>query len=315
MPVTVSIIIRTYNEERYLDELLCSIDVQELNMIVEVVLVDSGSTDTTLKIAEKHGCRIKTIKKVDFTYGFSLNVGCEASLGDYLVFVSGHCIPVNKNWLQNLLAPLVDGTVEYCYGGQLGRDTTKFSESVHFAKTFPDYDKLPQSGYFCNNANAAITKTCWSQYRFDEKLTGLEDIHLAKRMVAEDRKVGYVSTAPVYHIHDETWGQVISRYEREAYALQSITPELHFNRLDFFRFFFSGVFADVSKAAASGQLLSAFLEIVQFRLCMYWGTYRGSKEHRELSDKMKMAFFYPKDQEKGHYEKRKNRGIIANEGK
>ena len=233
MPITASIIIRTYNEERYLDELLHAIKGQELNDInLEVVLVDSGSTDGTIEIAKRHKIRFKTINKSDFSFGYSLNVGCRFSVGDYLVFISGHCVPCNVKWLKHILAPLVNRTVDYCYGRQIGRDTTKFSENVHFEKTFPSYDKMPQNNYFCNNANAAITRDCWEKCMFDESLTGLEDLQLAKRLIAAGRQVGYVSNASVYHIHDESWPQVMNRYEREAYALQTIAPELHFDRLD-----------------------------------------------------------------------------------
>ncbi len=50
-----SIVIRTYNEERYLNELLTAISEQKNNLVEhEVVIVDSGSTDRTLEIAEKH---------------------------------------------------------------------------------------------------------------------------------------------------------------------------------------------------------------------------------------------------------------------
>ena len=55
----VSIIIRTLNEEKYLDELLSAIDVQKKNgFLCEVVIVDSGSTDKTLKIANKHKTKL-----------------------------------------------------------------------------------------------------------------------------------------------------------------------------------------------------------------------------------------------------------------
>ena len=48
-----SIVIRTYNEERYLNELLQAISKQKNEVVDrEVVIIDSGSTDTTLEIAE-----------------------------------------------------------------------------------------------------------------------------------------------------------------------------------------------------------------------------------------------------------------------
>lgn len=303
MSITVSVIIRTYNEQRYLEELLHSIKKQNLDELqLEIILVDSGSTDKTIEIAQKHNCKIQKIKKTEFTFGYSLNVGCENSVGQYLIFISGHCIPLDENWLKNLISPLISKKVEYTYGRQIGRDSTRFSENVHFEKTFPQYNKLPQNSYFCNNANAAITKECWEKYRFDEKLTGLEDMHLAKEMMKNGYKVGYVANACVYHIHNETWGQVMNRYEREAYALQKIATELHFTKADFFRFFLSGIFADYSKAIEKKCFIECFFEILKFRLYMYWGTYKGNKEHRELSNKMKMAYFYPKDQERKQYE-------------
>ena len=84
----VSIIIRTLNEERYLPELLTSIQGQKSTFSHEIVLVDSGSTDQTLEIARQHNCRILNIKREEFSFGRSLNIGCSAAKGFFLVFVS-----------------------------------------------------------------------------------------------------------------------------------------------------------------------------------------------------------------------------------
>ena len=96
----ISIVIRTLNEEEHLDELLSSIARQKLgDMRVEVVIIDSGSTDRTLAIAGRHSCRICHIDKKEFTFGRSLNHGSNFADGDILVYVSGHCIPEKINWL------------------------------------------------------------------------------------------------------------------------------------------------------------------------------------------------------------------------
>ena len=94
----ISVVIRTLNEETYLSELLEKILKQSIENEdeVEIVIVDSGSSDRTLEIANKFNCRITNIKKEDFTFGRSLNQGSEFSNGDILVFISGHCIPVNE---------------------------------------------------------------------------------------------------------------------------------------------------------------------------------------------------------------------------
>ena len=55
-----SIIIRTLNEARYLGDLLTGISEQTYPASCrEVIIVDSGSTDGTLEIARRAGCRIR----------------------------------------------------------------------------------------------------------------------------------------------------------------------------------------------------------------------------------------------------------------
>ena len=72
----VSIVIRTLNEATWLPALFDAIERQNLRgLTCEIVLVDSGSTDGTLELAERNGCRIVTIEKSQFTFGRSLNVG------------------------------------------------------------------------------------------------------------------------------------------------------------------------------------------------------------------------------------------------
>ena len=140
----ISIIIRTLNEERYLPELLTSIQGQRSTFSHEVVLIDSGSTDNTLEIAEQFGCRILHISREEFSFGRSLNRACEAARGAYFVLISGHCIPCNQHWLQNLVQPLAEGLAQYCYGRQVGSPQTYWSECQIFAKYFPEESSIPQ---------------------------------------------------------------------------------------------------------------------------------------------------------------------------
>lgn len=292
---SASIIIRTYNEEQYLGKLLQSIVHQEVDGLdYEVIVVDSGSTDRTREITDAHDCRIVEIAKNEFSFGRSLNVGCAAATGEYLVFVSGHCVPVHERWLQRLVAPLQSDGIVYTYGRQIGGNGSKFSECQLFQKHFPAKDRIPQQGFFCNNANAALARSVWEKYRFDEELTGLEDMHLAKRLVADGANLGYVADAPVYHYHHEDWQQIKRRYEREAIALQHIMPEIHLTVSDFSRYVASAVLLDMGAALQGRRLWRTFPEIVMFRLMQFWGSYRGNHDHRKLSRARKEQYFYPK---------------------
>jgi len=290
----VSLVIRTYNEEMYLGNLLEGVKNQVCpNFNVEVILVDSGSTDRSVEIAKNYGCVITYIKKEEFSFGKSLNIGCDAATGDVLVFVSGHCIPVNEHWLAKISAPIFNGIVAYTYGGQVGNETSKFSECQIFKKYFPNVSSIPQEGFFCNNANSAIRKSAWEKHQFDEVLTGLEDMHLAKGLVAAGESIGYVADAAVYHLHNETWGKIKNRFEREAIALQNIMPEVHLRFLDFVRYSTSAIFLDFKKAREQRSFFKYAYEIIRYRLAQYWGSYRGNHIHRKLSKTVKEKYFYP----------------------
>lgn len=292
--ILVSVIIRTLNEEKYLSELLNEIKNQQSNsFIIETIIVDSGSTDKTLVIAKSFDTRVVHIKKEDFSFGRSLNLGCENAMGDFFVFISGHCIPTNKSWIHNLISPLKDNLCDYTYGKQLARDTTKFSEKQIFSKYYLKNSSVPQKGFFCNNANSAIKKDIWKKYLFDEKLTGCEDMDLAKRICLDGGKIGYVAEASVFHIHNENWLQIKTRYEREALALQKIIPEVSITKLDFVRFFISGVLKDLHIAFMERSFVKNFRSVILFRWAQYLGAYIGNNKNYKISKKHKERYFYP----------------------
>lgn len=291
----VSIIIRTYNEERYLGDVLKEIEAQDLGPYSkEVVIVDSGSEDQTRDIANSYGCRIVNIKKEEFTFGRSLNFGCAAAKGEYLAILSGHCIPATDSWLKNLIDPLHKKQCVYSYGRQIGNENSKFSEKQLFKKYFPAVSSMPQDGFFCNNANSALTRQVWEINHFDEELTGLEDMELAKRLIGRGYKIGYAADAPVFHLHEEGWRVVHRRYEREAIALQIIMPEVKVSIVDFFRYFISSVLLDMGAALEERTLTRNFLDIITFRFMQFSGAYQGNHETRQLSSSMREKYFYPK---------------------
>ncbi len=59
----ISAVVNTYNAEKYLDRVL-----QSLSRFDEIVVCDMESTDSTIEIAKKHGCKIVTFPKGNFTY-------------------------------------------------------------------------------------------------------------------------------------------------------------------------------------------------------------------------------------------------------
>src|SRR3989338_347923 len=213
-----SIIIRTYNEEKHLGNLLRALK-RQTHQNFEIIVVDSGSSDRTLEIAREAGVRVIEIESRHFTFGSALNIGAREARGRYLVFASAHVLPVDDEWLANLLSPFKESRVAMVYGRQLGVTQSKFSEQVDFKRLFgaSEYNSnVPL--YYANNANSAVRRDLWQKRVFDEYLFGLEDIEWAREMVKRSYLVRYAPKAGVYHIHEETWSQVFNRYRREAVA-------------------------------------------------------------------------------------------------
>ena len=111
----VSIIIRTKNEDNWLEACIKSIKSQTYKNF-EIILVDNNSKDRTLEIAKKYKIKIIKIKK--FLPGKAINLGIRNSNGSIIVCLSAHCIPTNNKWLLNLIKPLKNKKVAGCYGRQ-----------------------------------------------------------------------------------------------------------------------------------------------------------------------------------------------------
>jgi glycosyltransferase involved in cell wall biosynthesis len=288
-----SIVIRAYNEEKHLPRLLEGLRLQTVTD-AEVVLVDSGSTDFTAEIAENFGAKVIHIRPNEFTFGRSLNLGVEAASAPFIVIASAHVFPVYPDWLESLLEPFSDPQVALTYGKQRGGETTKFSEHQIFTQWYPQHSDPQQAHPFCNNANAAIRRSIWEKHRYDESLTGLEDLAWANWVLHEGYAVAYVAEAEIIHVHHETPRGVFNRYRREAMAFKKIFPNEHFGLWDLIRLVAGNVANDFWHAAQSGALAGNFFSIFWFRWMQFWGTYRGYCQSGPLTWQLRQTFYYPR---------------------
>ncbi len=222
MAPETSIVIRTFNEEKRLPALFEALARQRYRLF-ETIVVDSGSVDRTVDIAERSATSLLRIPRRDFTFGHSLNRGISAASGACVVIVSAHTIPVNDLWLESLIHPLADGRTGMVFGRQVGPPGSKFGEIQDLRRTFGGIRQLMNAAnLFGNNANSAIRRDLWIQRPFDESLPGLEDIEWAKYWLERGHPVVYEPGAAIYHFHEETWPQIRRRYYREALAAKRI---------------------------------------------------------------------------------------------
>ncbi len=288
-----SIVIRAFNEEKYLGRLLDGIAHQTISDI-EVILVDSGSTDSTVEIAANFGAKVIHIHPDEFTFGRSLNLGINAASHSIIAIASAHVFPVYPDWLKNLLEPFSDPKVALTYGKQRGGETTKFSEHQIFTQWYPQHSDPRQAHPFCNNANAAIRRSAWQQHPYDETLTGLEDLAWADWVLHEGYAIVYVAEAEIIHVHHETPRGVYNRYRREAMAFKRIFPNEHFGRWDLIRLVAGNITNDLWHAAQSRALAGNFFSIFWFRWMQFWGTYQGYRQSGPLTWQLRQTFYYPR---------------------
>lgn len=288
----VSVIIRSHNEEEHIGRLLSGIFEQTVKD-VEIILVDSGSTDATVAIASRYPVRILKIPKERFSFGRSLNLGCESAQGEFIVLASAHVYPVYNDWIDNLLKPFEDPKTALVYGKQRGNEATKHSENQIFRRWFPDNSDEKQSHAFCNNANAAIRRSIWAQIPYDETLMGLEDLEWAKRASQMGYKIIYSSKAEIIHIHNERPLNIYNRYRREAIALKTIYPQERFSLWDFFRLLFLNSLSDCYSAILKMSFWRNIPDILTFRLMQFWGTYMGYVHKAEVTRQLRDKFYYP----------------------
>ena len=303
-----SIVIRAYNEEKYIGRLLEGIH-QQMVKDVEIILVDSGLTDGTVSIAEAFGVHLVRIPSAEFTFGRSLNFGVQAATREFIVIASAHVYPVYPDWIESLLRPFEDAHVALTYGKQRGPATAKYSEQQVYHQWYPDFSKPDQPITFCNNANAAIRKSFWEKNKYDETLTGLEDVAWGKWAKEQGYKIAYVAEAEIIHIHNETPHGVYNRYRREAMALRKIYPEANFNLYDFFRLTITNIVSDMWHAARERVLLKNLTSIFWFRFMQFFGTYVGHRETSLVTPQLRETFYYALERKAGNKPEREVKPI------
>ena len=109
----VSVVVCAYNAERTIDRCLASLAVLNYPNY-EVIVVNDGSGDRTLDIAESYSfCRI--ISQPNKGLGFARNVGAEAATGEIVAYTDSDCV-ADPDWLSYLVAKMESSNLAACGG-------------------------------------------------------------------------------------------------------------------------------------------------------------------------------------------------------
>jgi glycosyltransferase involved in cell wall biosynthesis len=203
--MTIGVVIRTLNESELIGRCLETLRGQRGAFELDIVVVDSGSTDSTLEIARSYGAGILELQPGEFDYSRALNVGIERVAGDFIVSLSAHAIPTTDGWLEKMAAPFDDPRVAGVASRQVPWPDAPWQE-VHrlghqFGESARVYSPATTDEIVFSNAASSIRRRAWREEPF--KLAAAEDYEWAQRVVGAGWTIVYEPAAAVLHSHHE----------------------------------------------------------------------------------------------------------------
>lgn len=208
----ISIVIPVRNGGDDLRSCLERIGRQQIDEELEIVVVDSGSTDGSAQAAADFGATVHTIPAAEFHHGRTRNLGARIARGETLVFVSQDAVAASDDWLARLVAPLREhADVAGVYGRQVPKAGTKPSERYFLDFLYGTQGRkqeaagpadLTMETTLFSNVNSAIRRSVWKEFPFAEDLVMSEDQEWCARVLLAGHSVVYEPRAAVYHSHD-----------------------------------------------------------------------------------------------------------------
>jgi rhamnosyltransferase len=202
---TVGVLMRTLNESELIGRCLETLQRQRAAVELDILVLDSGSTDSTLEIARAYGARIFNMAPDAFDYSTSLNVGIEQLPHDLVLILSAHAVPVDDEWVGRMLRPFDDPMVAGVASRQVPWNGAPWLEVERLARTFGSETTVysgAADGVLFSNAASCIRRSVWRDEPFT--LPAAEDLEWAERVTGAGWKVVYEASAAVYHSHDES---------------------------------------------------------------------------------------------------------------
>jgi rhamnosyltransferase len=216
----VSVIIPTLDAGSRLGRLLLSLRKQTIPM--EVIVVDSSSTDNTAAIAKDHNVTLISIDKKDFNHGATRNAATLHAKGDIFVFLTQDCLPYNDECIGNLVKPLKEPDIATRYGRQIPRDDAKPTEQFARYFNYPeqptvkglsDVKQLGIKTFFFSNVFSAIRRKEFEELGgFPDNVVMFEDMIYAAKLIRNGYRIAYVPEAKVIHSHNYSLAEQFKRY-------------------------------------------------------------------------------------------------------
>ncbi len=214
---SISVVIPTKNAGAGFGEVLTALRRQTRPL--EIVVVDSGSSDETLDLAREHGARIVSITPESFNHGETRNLGIRQSKGQFCIMLVQDAVPLGDSWLEEMLSPFADERVVGVTARQVPRpDSDSVArwqceyrsrflgeeariqelESWEYFETLGFQERLSLASF--DNVFSALRRDFWEQCPF-RTMSFAEDLDWGVRAIAAGRRLVYKPSVCVMHSH------------------------------------------------------------------------------------------------------------------
>ncbi len=241
---SVSIVIPTLNGGIELDWLVRKLLSQRAVRAVEVVIVDSGSTDGSHERARAAGARVIEIPPSEFSHSHARNLGARHATGEHLLFMVQDAYPIGELWLYGMLRYLIDhrpqGVVAASCAEYSRSDSDAMYDSMintHYRflgcleadrigrHTGDDHMSLRSMGQLSDVA-CLIPRELFMRhggYRGDYA----EDLDLGMRLIRAGHRIAMLASVKVVHSHNRPAWYYLKRSFVDVIFLVGLFDDFH----------------------------------------------------------------------------------------
>ncbi len=237
----ISVLLPVKNGAAYLPEMLEAVLGQSMSVRLEIVAIDSGSSDATLDVLDRYGARVLAIDPSAFDHGLTRNLLAEHARGDVLVFLTQRARPVGDAWLAPLVAGLDADTrvagvcsrllprpeADPLTRRDVERDLSGLSVREHRQiDDWPAYERMSpeQRRRFLNfhTVSAAIRADALHRTPFRSVQTLGEDLLWAREVVESGWALVHEPASRALHSHDYALDDLFGRNVDDGVANRDI---------------------------------------------------------------------------------------------
>ena len=126
----VTVLVDTYNHERFIEEAIVSVLEQDFPRAeTEILVIDDGSTDNTLKIVRKFHLQVRMIQKANGGQASAFNAGIREARGEVIAFLDG-----DDWWAKQKLSAVMEYLSARPHVGVVGHGIYEVDSDTHQTK-------------------------------------------------------------------------------------------------------------------------------------------------------------------------------------